>query len=100
MEELQNYQRYLYWLFVITITGSLVVAIFVLIVDPYRQYNIVQYDGFNVIKPTLERYQNEIKLSQVKRLRPDVLILGNSRAETKSHVRHRTPGSELANGRR
>lgn len=81
MEELQNYQRYLYWLFVITITGSLVVAIFVLIVDPYRQYNIVQYGGFNVIKPTLERYQNEIKLSQVKRLRPDVLILGNSRAE-------------------
>lgn len=81
MEELQNSQRYLYWLLLITITGSLVVVIFVLIVDPYRQYNIVQYGGFNVIKPTLERYQNEIKLSQVKRLRPDVLILGNSRAE-------------------
>ncbi len=81
MEELQNSQRYLCWLLVITIAGSLAVVIFVLIVDPYRQYGIVQYRGFNIIKPTLERYQNEIKLSQVKRLKPDVLILGNSRAE-------------------
>ena len=37
--------------------------------------------GFNVIKPNFSRYQNEIKLSRAIILKPNVLIMGNSRAE-------------------
>ena len=81
MNEQFNWQRYINWLFLFILASSLFLIAFVIIVDPYNQYNIVQQHKFNLIKPTLERYQNEIKLTQVKRLKPDVLILGNSRTE-------------------
>lgn len=81
MAEQFNWQRYINWLFLFILASSLFLIAFVIIVDPYNQYSIIQQQKFNLIKPALERYQNEIKLTQVKRLKPDVLILGNSRTQ-------------------
>lgn len=57
------------------------VALFVCVVDPYGLYRWVDKPGFNRVKPGLERLQFEIKLSHARRLQPELLILGNSRAE-------------------
>ncbi|MDN5880829.1 MAG: hypothetical protein L0H75_04625 [Nitrosospira sp.] len=61
--------------------GITIAVALVVIVDPYNQYRIVARPGFNLIKPGLTRYQNEIKLTQAAAMRPDALILGHSRAE-------------------
>lgn len=76
-----DHRIFLYWL-----AGTMLVAVasviaLVIVVDPYGIYHVIDRSGFNAIKPELSRYQNEIKLTQVIRLRPDVLFLGNSRAE-------------------
>lgn len=63
------------------LTGITIAVAFVVIVDPYNQYRVVVHPAFNLIKPALTRYQNEIKLTQAVEMRADALILGNSRAE-------------------
>lgn len=81
MSDLLNSLRFIRWLTVTIFISIIVIVIFVITVDPYGQYRLIEYPGFNVIKPTLGRYQNEIKLTQALRLRPNAVILGNSRAE-------------------
>ncbi|MES2046929.1 MAG: hypothetical protein V4447_00900 [Pseudomonadota bacterium] len=63
------------------ISGVVLSILFVVIVDPYRIYGLVDRTGFNHVKPAPERYQEQIKLVGAKRLNANVLILGNSRAE-------------------
>jgi hypothetical protein len=61
--------------------GILATVLCVIIIDPYRLYALVDQNGFNHVKPALERYQEEIKLKAAIRLSPDTIIAGNSRAE-------------------
>lgn len=61
--------------------GGAAIAAFVGIVDPYGIYGLVRLDGFNAIKPGLSRYQAEIKQELALRIKPQLVILGNSRAE-------------------
>lgn len=61
--------------------GTMLTTLFVIIVDPYRIYSLVDRMGFNHVKPTPERYQEQIKVIGAKRLHANALILGNSRAE-------------------
>ena len=68
--------------FAISVLIGITIAVaLVVVVDPYNQYRIVVRPGFNLIKPGLTRYQNEIKLTQAAAMRPDAFILGHSRAE-------------------
>lgn len=65
-----------------SILGGVVLCIgLVILIDPYDQFRVVVSSSFNLIKPRLSRYQNEIKLSQAGRIGADALILGHSRAE-------------------
>lgn len=73
--------RFMYWLTISVVSGIGIAVALVVIVDPYNQYHVVVRPGFNLIKPGLTRYQQEIKLTQATNLRADALILGNSRAE-------------------
>lgn len=50
-------------------------------IDPYNLYGFFVLDGINAVKPELSRHVEEIKLTQAIKLKPDTLILGNSRAE-------------------
>lgn len=81
MGNLPNSRRFLRWLAATVFTGILVTVIFVVTIDPYRLHGFVEYHGLNAVKPALERYQNEIKLFQVFKARPNAFIMGNSRAE-------------------
>ena len=75
------YRFYLLTLLLLLVSGAIIVCAFVLIVDPYGVYGIVRRDHFNAVKPGLSRYQSQIKQEHVLRLRPQFIILGNSRAE-------------------
>lgn len=61
--------------------GILFAIVFVVIVDPYHIYGVVDQIGFNRVKPAIDRYQEQIKLIGAKRVNANALILGNSRAE-------------------
>ena len=52
-----------------------------LLVDPYGIYRIVLVEGFNEVKVRPGRTVPQIKLAAALAHRPNVLILGNSRAE-------------------
>ena len=72
------------YLKVMLVTGCCGIAAaiaFVLLVDPYGLYGIVERAGFNAVKPGLTRYQNEIKVTRAIGFKPDIVLLGNSRAE-------------------
>ena len=81
MGEASDFRRFLRWFASFVLTGSILVASFVVIIDPYDQYRLVVRPEFNLVKPGLARYQNELKLAKVAAMRPDALILGHSRAE-------------------
>jgi len=73
-------------IFLAWLAGCIVAAwatgvVLVLLVDPYGLYGLLTVEGLNSIKPGLTRYLNEIKLTHAARLRPNTIILGNSRAE-------------------
>ena len=76
-----HFIRYIRWFTASIVIGITITAALVVIIDPYAQYQIVVRPGFNLIKPGLTRYQQENKLMRAAQLRPDVLILGHSRAE-------------------
>ena len=75
------YRFYLLTMLLLLVSGAIIVCAFVLIVDPYGVYGIVRRDHFNAVKPGLSRYQSQIKQEHALRLRPQFIILGNSRAE-------------------
>lgn len=76
-----DYKRYLPAFAAFLSAGALATCALVVIVDPYGLYGLVHRPGFNAVKPGLSRYQVQIKHQHALRLRPRVLILGNSRAE-------------------
>ena len=81
MRQEQSYSRFLFGsILALTISCVLVIA-FVIVVDPYRLFRLVEKTDFNQIKPAPERYQEEIKLSVAKAFGGNAIILGNSRAE-------------------
>ena len=82
MAQPQDGARYLRWLAGTVLCACTLVALLVLLVDPYGLYgHWFQRAGFNVVKPGLMRYPDEIKLARAPAYAPRVLILGNSRAE-------------------
>jgi hypothetical protein len=76
-----SFAGFLMWCGTIVALGSLAVAAFIALVDPYRVVGLVDAKGFNSVKPLPEQYREQIKVVQASRLRPDVLLLGNSRIE-------------------
>ncbi|QGZ42648.1 hypothetical protein IP92_04861 [Pseudoduganella flava] len=74
-------RSYLRWLFGTMLAASLAVAAFVLLVDPYGLYALADVPGINRLKPPVERYRNEIRLARAERVRPELVITGNSRME-------------------
>ncbi len=69
------------WLAAITISGIFLVVFFAVVIDPYNLYNWFKYEGINTKKPDTTRYLEEIKLTEAIKLNPNLIILGNSRAE-------------------
>jgi len=53
-----------------------------LLVDPYDIYQVVRVEGFNALKPAFRKHSYLGKAIAVKRIRPNTILLGTSRAET------------------
>lgn len=77
----RKYIQFLKKMIFFVILGVLCVTLFVIVIDPYRLYGLLDREGFNQVKPGLDRYQEKIKLIGAKRVNSDMIILGNSRAE-------------------
>lgn len=77
----REFVRFLSWSAAVVVIGGLLSMVFVLVVDPYRIYRLIDMPGFNHVKPAPARYQEEIKLIGARATRANAFILGNSRAE-------------------
>jgi hypothetical protein len=75
------FARFLLTFVLVLFVGAASIIAFVIIVDPYGLYGVINRTNFNFIKPGLTRYQAEIKQDRAVRMRPNFIILGNSRAE-------------------
>jgi hypothetical protein len=60
---------------------SAVIVAFNLVVDPYGYFRLVTIPGINAKKPRPDADVMTIKTAGVRAIKPDALILGNSRAE-------------------
>lgn len=76
-----SFAKYTLWTGAIVAAASLLVTLFVILVDPYQLFRFVDVDKFNRIKPLPEQYREQIKLAQARALQPNALLLGNSRIE-------------------
>ena len=81
MGEDRNYAGFIKWTAAALLAGVLLTVLFVVVVDPYRLFRMVDIAGFNAVKPRPDHYQSEIKLSGARALRPAVVLMGNSRVD-------------------
>jgi hypothetical protein len=76
-----KFAHFLVWM-AFSLLGSIAFIVgFVVLIDPYALYGIVNTPGLNSVKPGLSRYQKEIKLTHAIGYGANSFILGNSRAE-------------------
>jgi len=66
----------------VVLTCYLGVGIFNVIVDPYQQYEFVTVKNFNENKPTVSNHVRLYKADMVTRIKPQTIIIGNSRCDT------------------
>ncbi len=76
-----DYVRFLRRLTAVLLIAIIMVVSFVLLVDPYRIYGLLDRPGFNQVKPQPDRYQEQIKLLNARASKANAFIFGNSRAE-------------------
>jgi len=66
----------------------LLLAAFVLLVDPYYVFGSPSLPGINVVRPFYELHVLAAKPYQVQRIKPAVVTLGSSRVEVGLDPRH------------
>lgn len=76
-----SYRRFTAWCATVVGAGVLLVTGFVVVIDPYHLYRLVDSPMLNHVKPLPEQYREQIKLAQAAAVRPDLVMLGNSRVE-------------------
>lgn len=76
-----SYAGFIKWMVATLLAGVLLVVLFVVVVDPYRLFRLVEIAGVNAVKPSPEHFQSEIKLAGAKALRPATVLMGNSRVD-------------------
>ena len=76
-----SYAGFIRWMAASLLAGVLLTVLFVVVVDPYRLFRLVDVAGFNAVKPRPDHYQSEIKLAGAQALRPAIVLMGNSRID-------------------
>jgi len=71
-----------------------------IVVDPYDVFRLVHLEGFNADKPAIENQVRLAKAYQIRKLRPEAMVLGNSRVEMglDTERRSREIGRQIFNG--
>lgn len=73
--------RYVLAWLILTLGMVSAVAVFNVVVDPYGIFDLATIEGFNRIKSRAEQRGELFKRYNAERMRPNGLVLGNSRAE-------------------
>ncbi|SFI02032.1 hypothetical protein [Bradyrhizobium sp. cf659] len=60
----------------------------IVLVDPYYVFGTPDIPGINVVRPRYESHVPAVKPYQVRRIKPDAVILGSSRAEVALDPQH------------
>lgn len=81
MDDNRKFSRFLVWLTATMVVCCLLVVACVVVVDPYRLYQLVRIPGFSDLRPSPEHDQEAIKLTLARKAGANVYVLGNSRAE-------------------
>lgn len=81
MAEDRSYAKFIKWMAASLLAGVLLSVLFVVVVDPYRLFRLVDVAGFNAVKPRPDHHQSEIKLAGAQALRPAIVLMGNSRVD-------------------
>ncbi|MBR0781117.1 hypothetical protein [Bradyrhizobium iriomotense] len=66
----------------------LALSALILFVDPYYVFGTPDIAGINLVRPRYENYVPAVKPYQVRRIKPDAVILGSSRAEVALDPQH------------
>ena len=66
----------------------LALSALIVLVDPYYVFGTPDIPGINVVRPRYENHDPAVKPYQVRRIKPDAVILGSSRAEVALDPRH------------
>ncbi len=65
------------------------VAAFNAVVDPYGMYRLFEVKGFNMHKPAIYNRVRLMKAFDIRRVRPDAIVLGTSRSHVAMRMSHR-----------
>jgi hypothetical protein len=68
------------------LTGS--AAAFNTLVDPYGMYRLIEIKGFNVHKPAIYNRVRLLKAYEIRRIKPDAIVLGTSRSHIAMRMSH------------
>jgi hypothetical protein len=82
-------RRYSIWLFLWTAACSLTIGAFNFFVDPYGIFDTPRIEGVNAIKSRAGQREGLVKKYRIYSLRPNAIILGNSRAQVGFDPLHR-----------
>jgi hypothetical protein len=66
----------------------ILLAGFIIAIDPYYLFGMPGWHGFNLVRPTYEPYAVAVKPYQVWRMRPQAVVLGGSSPEVGIDPRH------------
>ena len=66
----------------------LALSALIVLVDPYYVFGTPDIPGINVVRPRYENHDPAVKPYQVRRIKPDAVILGSSRAEVALDPQH------------
>src|SRR6478735_5911651 len=69
-----------------------------LVIDPFGSYKLVELAGVNANKPAIQRRVKLAKAYDLRRVRPEAIVLGTSRSHIGLRMTH--PGWEAASDRR
>jgi len=83
-----NPRHYTTLMLALVAIGMALAGLAVFIVNPYYVLHDRELDGFNRMKPALDRHAVVYKGYLIERIQPNILILGNSRSQVGFDSRH------------
>jgi len=86
--ECRRFRHYIFCLIGFLALPPLLLAAFVVAVDPYYVFGSPSWPGFNAVKPYYEARVLVVKPHQMQRIQPDAVSLGSSRVEVGIDPRH------------
>ena len=84
----ENLSRYIFILVSAACLLLVTAGVFNAAVDPYGMFRLYEREGFNVSKPAIHQRVRLLKAYEVRRLKPQSLVLGTSRVHLGISPRH------------